>query len=300
MTRSESSPSPAKVSVIGLGPMGSVLARTLNERDVEVTVWNRTAARADPLVDAGCSLADSPAEAVKASPITIVNVLHSDVVAELLDDEAMTEAMSGRVIVDLSTGSPASCRALAETVGAAGGTYLGGGIMAYPRTIGDPDAVILYSGDRATFDAHADTLSKLAGSQRFVGEGPSDACGLFLACWNFYYGGLGGWLEAAGFASSIGVSVSELLEMTPVMIEQLTGGTADAARRIESSEFDGDQATIESYVVATADLVKTARQEGADPGMLEAFGDHCRKAADEGFGEKDLAVIFEVIRRRES
>ena len=56
-----------RVSVIGLGRMGSALATTLLEDHYKVTVWNRTAAKAEPLVEAGATLAASVNEAIDGS-----------------------------------------------------------------------------------------------------------------------------------------------------------------------------------------------------------------------------------------
>jgi 3-hydroxyisobutyrate dehydrogenase-like beta-hydroxyacid dehydrogenase len=56
-------------SVIGLGTMGSTLARLLLQKGCHVTVWNRTIAKAKPLVQSGAVLAPNVAAAVSASPI---------------------------------------------------------------------------------------------------------------------------------------------------------------------------------------------------------------------------------------
>ena len=59
------------ISVIGLGDMGSALAYTLLKNGYSVTVWNRSADKADPLTAAGAVLASSAEEAISVSPATI-------------------------------------------------------------------------------------------------------------------------------------------------------------------------------------------------------------------------------------
>ncbi len=61
-----------QVTVLGLGDMGSAIARTFLERGFRTTVWNRTAAKAAPLADAGATAAATAAEAVAASPLVVV------------------------------------------------------------------------------------------------------------------------------------------------------------------------------------------------------------------------------------
>ena len=55
----------ARVAVIGLGAMGSRIARRFLDAGHELTVWNRDAAKAEPLVAAGASAAQTPAEAAR-------------------------------------------------------------------------------------------------------------------------------------------------------------------------------------------------------------------------------------------
>ena len=72
------------VTMIGLGRMGSALARTLLQNGYSVTVWNRSPGKADALVADGAHLAASVEEAIAASPATITNVTTHDTTIELL------------------------------------------------------------------------------------------------------------------------------------------------------------------------------------------------------------------------
>ena len=90
------------VSVIGLGAMGSALARTLLENDRKVTVWNRSADKAEPLVSAGAVLADSASEAIEASPATITCIASHGQTLELLGRSAAS--LPGKTIIELRTG----------------------------------------------------------------------------------------------------------------------------------------------------------------------------------------------------
>ena len=78
----------SEVSVIGLGAMGSALARALLRDGHRVTVWNRTSAKAEPLVRDGALLAHGPAAAVSASPIVLVCVEDYKVTRSILVNQA--------------------------------------------------------------------------------------------------------------------------------------------------------------------------------------------------------------------
>ena len=90
------------VAVIGLGNMGTVLARILLEHGYEVTVWNRTAAKARPLAEMGARVAADPARAVAAAPLTVVCIERYQQVTDVLAQAGGQEALDGRTIVNLT------------------------------------------------------------------------------------------------------------------------------------------------------------------------------------------------------
>ncbi|MFB9640637.1 NAD(P)-binding domain-containing protein, partial [Streptomyces spiralis] len=92
MTDGDRSP----VTVLGLGPMGRALATAFLESGHPTTVWNRTASKADALAARGASRADSVADAVAASPLTIVCVIDYDAVRAVTEPAA--GALRGRTL----------------------------------------------------------------------------------------------------------------------------------------------------------------------------------------------------------
>ncbi|WP_333930471.1 NAD(P)-binding domain-containing protein [Streptomyces sp. AHA2] len=121
------------VAVLGLGLMGGALAGAFLRAGHPVTVWNRTAVKADALVARGATLAGSSAAAVAAAPLVVVCVSDYDAVAGILDGP-----LRGRVVVNLTTGTPSRARALAEEVRRRGGGYLDGGVRPCPKPSAHP------------------------------------------------------------------------------------------------------------------------------------------------------------------
>ncbi|MDN5707265.1 NAD(P)-binding domain-containing protein, partial [Corynebacterium casei] len=72
-----------KIAFLGTGRMGSELARHVMKSH-DVTVWNRTAERAQPLVDEGATLADSPTAAVEGAEVVITSLFGPDDIRELV------------------------------------------------------------------------------------------------------------------------------------------------------------------------------------------------------------------------
>ena len=134
------------VTVVGAGKMGSALARALLAGGYDVKVWNRTPARAEPLRDAGATIAGSLEDAMATSDVTLMNVANQAVVSELLEAADARRTLRGKTLIQLTTGTPADGRRGQAFANDHGISYLDGAIMAYPRTIGTDAAVILFSG----------------------------------------------------------------------------------------------------------------------------------------------------------
>lgn len=287
------------VTVIGLGHMGSVLAKTFAEHGLKVTVWNRTASKAEPLVAVGAVLARTPGEAIAASPLTVVSLINKAVAKSVLDGPGVSDALRGRTLVDLSSGSAAEARRNAALITAAGGSYLDGGIMEYPRSIGRKDAVIVYSGSAATFRAHESTLAVLAGDQRYLGDDTGAAATTYLALWNYYFVALAGYFEGAALDQTAGVRVDQFRSLTGTMAQKFSDALADADRRIDTRDYSGDQAPVDEYL----DFFKQIRQAEAERDVghrgAEALIDYVERTQKAGNGDKDIAVLFKTVGGRD-
>lgn len=89
------------VAVLGLGNMGSALAKALLSAGFSVIVWNRTSSRSAPLVERGARAAKSTTEAVQASDLTIVCVADHAATTSVIQNDAVAKALEGKLLVQL-------------------------------------------------------------------------------------------------------------------------------------------------------------------------------------------------------
>lgn len=101
-----------RVGFIGLGIMGTGMARNLLAAGIPLTVYNRTASRARPLVEEGASLADSPADLASQVDIVVCCVSDTPDVERVLlgEDGVASTASPGTLVIDCSTISPTATR----------------------------------------------------------------------------------------------------------------------------------------------------------------------------------------------
>lgn len=111
-----------RVAFIGTGIMGAPMARHLIEAGYPVTVYNRTASKCAPLVEAGARLAESPADAAAQADVVITMVGFPEEVEELyLARGGLVEASKpGAFLIDMSTSSPELARDIAEVAAVSG------------------------------------------------------------------------------------------------------------------------------------------------------------------------------------
>ncbi len=160
----------AKVAFLGLGQMGSLMAANLLAAGHDLTVWNRTSERAEPLARAGATVAGSPADAAA----------RADAIFTMLTDPAALEAVvfggagvaetirPGAALIDLSTVGPAPIRGVAarlpEGVEVLDAPVRGSVDKARAASLG-----IVVGGDREVFERWRDLLAVM-GEPTYVGE----------------------------------------------------------------------------------------------------------------------------------
>ncbi len=107
-----------RVGFVGLGIMGRGMAHNLLKAGFDVRVWNRTASRADALVEAGATAGDSPADVAAHSDITIICVSDTpDVEAVILGENGVIHGVkAGDLVIDCSTISPQVTQSIAQTL----------------------------------------------------------------------------------------------------------------------------------------------------------------------------------------
>ena len=155
-----------RISVLGLGNMGAALAGTLLKDDHEINVWNRTESKAESLIAAGARKASDPAAAIAVRDIVIICVGNYEDSKETL---AECEDLTGKTLIQLTTGTASDAEAMGAWVESKGGLYLDGVIIAYPSGIGDEETILVISGSEVAWANCEKIIKKLGGASMYLG-----------------------------------------------------------------------------------------------------------------------------------
>ncbi|AJS59902.1 NAD(P)-dependent oxidoreductase [Paenibacillus sp. IHBB 10380] len=284
------------VSVIGLGSMGGTIASVLLQKGYRVTVWNRSSSKAEPLVKEGAILAPSVISAVSASPVSIICVSSYKTSYHILDTEDVKSALAGRVLVQLSTGSPKQARDNEAWAQEQGAYYLDGAIVASPSQMGKSDATIFTSGSLTAFQQSEPFLKSLAGNVPYLGEQVSAASSTDLAFLSYLFGSYLGFFHAARILESDGLQVDAfgcmIANISPVIGEVMKY----ESEVIQTETYDNPQSSLNMCMVTIELLMEQAREAGINNAFPVFAESLFKRALDAGYGEEEVGALIKVMR----
>lgn len=286
---------PAPVTLIGLGPMGQAMVRTLLAAGHPVTVWNRTPSRADPLVAEGAVLAPSPADALAASELVVLSLTDHAAMHDVLDP--VVGSLRGRTILNLGSDTPATTRASARWAEDHGASHVTGGVMAPPPMVGTPDAYLYVSGPEAAFRPHEATIA-LLGRPRYVGEDPGLAQLLYQAHLDVFLTTLAALAHATALAHAAGVPpavfVPDALQ-TVADVPAMIGGDEETVEAFETGAHPGALSTTTMMGASAAHVLGASQEAGIDDILPRAVVSLYERALAAGHGRDGWTAVYEAI-----
>jgi 3-hydroxyisobutyrate dehydrogenase-like beta-hydroxyacid dehydrogenase len=280
----------SEVSVIGLGNMGSALARALLKDGRTVTVWNRSQEKAVPLMEMGAVLAPSADAAIQASPHIIV-CLTNYAAANLVLDEVAPN-LAGKSFVQFTTGSPQDARASEEWAHEHGAGYLDGAITTSPSSIGTSAAHILVSGRETAFRRAEPTLRILATNMDYKGE----AIGLSSA-WEMvyimhYYGMFLSLFHSVQICQAEGIPLEEYIALLGAQGKNYEKWLCE---NIRSGNYQETSSPLELWSGGIQQIAQHAEDSHIHGEFAKLAARLFQKAMAAGYGREEVSALFKVL-----
>ncbi|WP_405659636.1 NAD(P)-binding domain-containing protein [Streptomyces sp. NBC_01166] len=285
------------VTVIGLGPMGRAMTRTLLATGRPVTVWNRTPGRADGVVADGATRAATPREALDASALVILSLTDYRAMYDILGDA--TGSLAGRTLVNLSSDTPDRTREAAAWAAGHGAAFLTGGVMTPAPMVGTEASYVYYSGPGEVMERHRAALAPL-GAPRYLGDDPGLAQMMYQAQLAVFLTTLSALMHATAMLGTAGMkaeeSLPELLAAAGTIGDIMSAGEERPGAALDAGEHPGHLSTV-TMMGATADhIVETSTSLGLDLALPLAVQAHYRHAVEDGHGSDNWTRIIDRIR----
>jgi 3-hydroxyisobutyrate dehydrogenase len=212
-----------KLGYLGLGMMGSPMARRLLDAGYRVTVWNRSEGKATPLVEAGATLAADPSAAANTSSILFMCLTDAAAVENVVFGPRglATTPGTGKLVVDFSSIHPDAARSIAKRLEAANGMgWIDAPVSGGTKGAQEGTLAVMAGGDAAAIERARPYVMAMA--RRLTHMGPTGAGQTAKLCNQIIVGcAMAVLAEATRLATNAGIDAGRLPEA-------LTGGFADS------------------------------------------------------------------------
>lgn len=280
------------VTVVGLGPMGQAMVRAFLAAGVEVTVWNRTAAKADAMAALGAKRAATVAEALAANEVIVLSLTHYAAMYDVLGPVA--DRLAGKVIANLSSDSPEMARKGGAWVRSHDAEFLSGGFMSAGDDITHPASYIFYSGSQEVFEAHADLLRPLS-PQEYLGTDDGLAQVFYQALLITFHPWMLAFDQALALIESSGNDIDRFLPYAQRSSEAYPFFMAQYAAAAKSGGW-GDAAAFAMMDAGAQHIIDASEEAGVDATLSRTAQKFWRAAREAGEKAGRPVPVFELMR----
>ena len=273
------------IAFLGTGLLGSGFIEAAAARGDRVTIWNRTAEKAQALTKFGVTVAATPADAVLGAE-RVHLVLKDDAVVESVIEALRPGLSPDTIICDHTTTQPALTAARATRLNAQGVRYLHCPVFIGPAAARKGEGAIMSSGPQALFDAVKPALERMAVKVQYFGERP-DLAAAYKLFGNAFIIGLSA-LVADVFTVAAGSHVTprDALQVLDVLnpATTLAGCGHNMARGDYTPSFELEMARKDvRLMIETAGVLPLA--------ALPSIAERMDTLIAAGRGADDLAVL---------
>jgi 3-hydroxyisobutyrate dehydrogenase len=282
-----------KTAVLGLGLMGSAIARRLKEQGQAVVGWNRTPDRLKRVSGLGVETADSAANAIAAADVCLLVLTdHAAAVDTLFRGDAPRQ-LAGRVFVQMGTIAPSESRDLAGRVSSAGGAYLEAPVLGSLPEAESGSLLVMAGGEQALFERCLPVLQCLGRDPRLVGP-VGRAAALKLAMNQLIAGLTATFSLSLGLVRAEGIDVEEFMGV--VRNSALYAPTFDKKLpKYLSHDYAQTNFPLKHLLKDVRLFRRVAEPLALDSALITTLEAACARAMAQGYGDQDYSAVYEAL-----
>ena len=278
-----------RIAVLGTGAMGAGMAQSLLRDGFDVTAWNRTPERAEPLTDDGAVVALDPVAAVADADVVMAMLFDTESTLSVMET-VLPHLGDGAVFVQCATVGVEGAAQTASLAATHGVAFLDCPVLGTKAPAEQGKLVMLASGDPALRDRVQPAFDAVGSKTLWVGEEPGAGSKLKLACNAWIASIAAATAQSMALAKSLGVDQRQVLEA-------LDGSAANSAYL----QMKGTAIIEDSYapqfsvdgVRKDTGLIRTALADaGVSTDLIDGVRAVFDSASSAGHGGDDMAAVY--------
>lgn len=275
--------------------MGRGMAQNLLAAGFDVTVWNRTAAKADALVEQGATRADTPAAAVMGADAVLYCLANAPAIERVVfgDDGVVTAVEAGQAVADMSTVHPDTTRKQAKAYAEKGADFVSAPVFGSKGEAANGGLWIVVGGPEATVDRLRPALEAMSASVHHMGAAVEAGTSMKLVGNALVASMIEGLGEALLLAKKAGLDLDQVRDVigeTDFRSPLFDGvGAAMTERRFEPS-------FALRHMLKDANLINRLAKDLNTPAPVASAARETLKAAvNQGWGDEDAAALVKAL-----
>ncbi len=285
------------ISVIGLGSMGFALAETLLKADFNISVWNRTSSKAQKLENKGANICSTPNEAFKNSQFIVASLSNYEAWNNIIDSNQIDMDLSGKTIIQLTTGSIEEVTALNDWVKKYNGDLLEGIISCFPSQIGTKESLILLAGSDNSINNCKDIISILSPQYKSLGSNLIAPTVLSRAFLSGALGGLIGMMNGAVLCQKADISLDDFKEIYMDRSSIIEQESKRIIHAIATEDTKNTEASVSAWGHGQEALLAISKTLDSNIDFQLALNKLFKKTIEAGLKDHDLSAMHKIFNK---
>jgi 3-hydroxyisobutyrate dehydrogenase len=278
-----------KIGWIGLGKMGIPMSQSLIKAGFSVTVYNRSKEKEESLKASGAGVASTPAALIRHADVVIIMVTDDKAIDDIFkgDNGLLGAGTSGKIIINMSTVSPAISKEMAAACEQQGNYYLDAPVSGSVKQAQEAQLVIMAGGNERTFEKSKPILEKIGRIAMLVGDtGAGNTAKLVI---NTLLG-----IQAQGLAESFVFAQQNGIKNTDLMTLINSSALGSPFIKIKGEAIVNDNFNALFSLSNIAKDLRLAKDIGLSTPLAEVAYQTFQDA-EPALGDEDIIAIYKQI-----
>ena len=281
--------------MIGLGAMGTALAKSLLENKIEIHIWNRSSNKTEVLEQKGATTHLKPHNAIELCDLVVICLSNYDAWKGIVDDEKTQKSLKNKTVVQLSTGSMTEVEDNSLVMKSFEAELIEGSILCFPEQIGTERASIILAGKSELIKCYESILKIMSPKISYLGESITAPVVLANAIMSSVLGFSFGLINGAAFCLNGNVPLEAFKEQTIHNFARMQTEPVRILDAILNNDTISTQASVSTWYDAHKKLLKISDKLGVDKKFHTGLNLILKDTIDKDLGGHDISSIIKTF-----